>query len=213
MDINEFNDCYINPLDIEKKQYVWEKYDQLKKRNIFYMLPKNKEGSTWYTGFTKKDLNSLIQFIVVFVDANSPLAPERDFNLRMRKSVEIVSPTEKALAEIDNETDLFQEMVHQYFLMTNQMEYEIWFSKMLTVHNMTRVLRRPLTIDALDTDVRAIKSATDVINMLETDLKNRGAMLFRDSRLEKMIVSRATEDDLTGFAEEFAKAPPYQVHE
>jgi hypothetical protein len=211
MDVIEFDECFINPMDIAAKQYIWEKYDSLKKRKVFCTLPKNAEGSDWYKGFSKRDLNSLIQFIVVFVDSKSPLAPERDFNLRMQKTVEVVSPTEKAMREIINETDLFQDMVFKYFLMTNQLEFEIWYSKMQAVHNMTKVLRRPLTIDALDTDVRAIKSATDVIGMLESDLKNRGAMLFRDSRLEKIIMSRSSEDDLTGYAEEYAQAPPYQL--
>lgn len=181
-------------------------------RKVYWEKPDSEE----YDQYIKKDFNTLIKYVVLLIDPESPFADEKDLGIRMMKVMRVLQIGEHVrdhlYKEITTFGDVVNKMIFQFFKRINSHLYETWFSMKTNIHHMNEYLRKPLIAGKDGTvaaDINARRQLSATITELMYDLIELEYQIFPDQRLQKIISERADDDGLGGFAEEFAQEPKY----
>lgn len=203
-----YDDMTYNPFDVQEGQFIWERYPVFGRRQILSTLPDHDGYKSW----SLIDLDKLVRVMVLFVDPESPLAGETDFDFRKKESIRLVKPTAKVVKEIEEEGPIFQAVVYELFKLANSYQYEAWWSMKMNFHIMNREMRRPpKTFDASTLNARRMLSAGMDEQLLA--IAKMESALFSDKRIEKLINDAAMADDIGGWVEEFAEDAEWKVQE
>lgn len=208
--LEDFDDMSLNPFAVAKGTFMWEHYDELKRRPGLCRLPPESVGPP-YDEWLDSDLDKLIKFLVIFVDPESPLAKEPDYDFRREEAMNIVAVKEGTNThdEIVAEGPVFQIVMFELFKYVNSYTYESWFSQKMNFHIMSSELRKaPAAFDA--TTLNARRQLALSMEELRTDLIKIESTLFPNARIEKMVSDIATEDQVGGYPEEFAEWPAWK---
>lgn len=204
--VEDFNKMEFNPFATNEMLMV-DKYKKLRRRRAFRARHK------------LIDLDTLLRFVVVFVDPQSPLSEERDFDERMSKAVKVMEIEEgsnefleiyrQPIEELGNYVPgtLLENYIFEYFKMVNNHEFELWFTLKMDYHQQCQYLRSPAPADPVAAGLDATRR-----NSVASALKEKMMMvlraedqLFQDERIKGIVVDNATkDDDLAGYAERYA---------
>lgn len=188
-----------NPLAVPQGKFIWEEYKVLSRRPALSQLPKSED----YQGWLKTDLDQLVRFMVVFVDPESPLASETDFDFRKKEAIDSMKVKGRALEEIESEGLLFHAVLLDIFKLANSYQYESWFSLKMNFHILNRELRKnPEVIDAQTMNARRMLAQSQEESL--GVLAKIESTLFPSKRIEKLVNQAAMADEIGGYAEEFA---------
>lgn len=191
-----FEDMTYNPMI---DGYLWKEYPRFRT-----LIPPD--------NWTAENFNNLFQAIILFSDRESPLAEERDIPKRWEKIYKTlaIKPGSPVHTEIEAYGPIFRALMHSYFMLLNDTEYELWLSLKIHFHQMSMALRESLF------NARNIESALNVrqkiaaaMPELRERIQEAEARLFRDEYLQKLIADAAIEDELGGWAEKFARVPDW----
>ena len=195
MDKSLFNQLKFNPFALEEYELMWKVYPDLAKRAPFCSIPEGVEN------FELPDLNKLIKFTVVYVDPLSPLYDEKDFDVRINKSMEVLGfdkEEERFFDFVRSNSTLWNVVLFTYFKMINAHMYESWYTLKVNLHILSAKLR---SAELADSDRRQYtKMITDARDeLLEVEHK-----LFPDEYTMKIVAQKASEGKVTGYAEKYA---------
>lgn len=188
--------------NVKKKGTIWEAYPEFTRRKLFRDLPRTMEQfEDDYVGFGIGDLDKLIKFAIVFIDPSSPLADERDYDLRIVATMEYLgySKKDRFYKEIDEDTYYWHLIMFEYFKMCTHLEYELWFSTWYGLKIQYAKLRNNKSMKETDR-AKLIASLQDQTN----DFIKLSNQLFPDERTKAVVARISTEDSVAGFAEKFA---------
>lgn len=199
----------LNPFNVERGATMDSIYKTLK-GNRFWIVPKTIEYELW----TKSNTDTIIRFVVLLIDPESPHYDERSLDIRMgqcRNALNILSDSVE-FKEIDSFGNVFANVMFEFFKVVNNHIYETWFSSKMNLHQLNKYLRMPPVSDkngSVAADVNARRQLSQVIKDLAFDLIEIEYQLFPDLRLAKIINERAAEDGLGGYAEQYAEDANY----
>lgn len=208
------SDCdgmQFNPFDLKRNELIWDKYPQLTKRRILcqWELPeaKYRPDPRWYDGFKEFHASEVIKYVILFIDTDSPLYEERDFDVRKAIALELLEFTQlsKAKREIEAQTEYLSRVIYNFFILVNNTPYEKWVSLKMNFHQMTRFLRKPLDESSPVTALRVKNETAREIDVFEKGLLNAEYLLFKDDRLKRMISDQAIDQSIVGYPEKYAK--------
>jgi hypothetical protein len=186
-----------------------EHYPRLEKVKAFSFIPEEYEELGW----DKFNLSTFLKFIIVFIDDQSPLFEERNFEKRKAEARKIVGIKQDSLEyeELHSEGMMFRELIYEYFRLIHSIEYEQWFSYTMQIHAFNKYLRRPLTSnpDKLSADVNSRNNLMKQIDTFTEKLQSLEAVIFNDDRLIKIINEKAVQNSIGGYAERFASLPEW----
>lgn len=188
--------------NVKKKGTIWEAYPEFTRRKVFRDLPRTMEQfEDDYVDFGIDDLDKLIKFAIVFIDPSSPLADERDYDLRIVATMEYLgfSKKDRFYKEIDEDTYYWHLIMFEYFKMCTHLEYELWFSTWYGLKIQYAKLRNNKSMKETDR-AKLIASLQDQTN----DFIKLSNQLFPDERTKAVVARISTEDSVAGFAEKFA---------
>lgn len=188
--------------NVKKKGTIWEAYPEFTRRKLFRDLPRTMEQfEDDYVDFGIGDLDKLIKFAIVFIDPSSPLADERDYDLRIVATMEYLgySKKDRFYKEIDEDTYYWHLIMFEYFKMCTHLEYELWFSTWYGLKIQYAKLRNNKSMKETDR-AKLIASLQDQTN----DFIKLSNQLFPDERTKAVVARISTEDSVAGFAEKFA---------
>lgn len=202
----DFSEMQLNPFGT--KGFMFNAYPEFSRRKVFSTIPPGKTYNEW----TDEDLDLLIRVIVIMVDPESPLAEEHDFEQRRKQSLICVKGhlNDKVLHEVHFQGRLFSQLVYHFFKIVNDIPYESWYSMKIAFHEFTRQIRRPIPDDADAGIINARAKIGPAMTEIERVLKEKQVALFRDKRLEKLVLEEAADQEVGGWAEEFAEEPDWK---
>lgn len=231
---SDFEQMAYNPKKVPKGKLFWEYYQAFnpkKNKNLYGLCTTSaKSGANVVDeGYllVEEVLEKVFVFIVLFVDSQSPFANETDFDARKRAVLLYLEYTsekyktnnhiQKALKVInpkkdDEQSPVFEKLIHIYFLYLNNYDYESWISYKILFHRYTNYLRVDFSPNN-NGDIRAdaegrIKIAKEMPN-LQAMIEELEVKLFKDERLKAKILEKALEDGYAGYAEKNAENLPF----
>jgi len=175
------------------KGTMCETYDVFARRKIFSEPPQGWSLVSW---------DKLIKFVVLFVDEESPASKERDFDVRKKVCYKLLKEVE--IQEVEIEGYFFRTLIGEYFKLAHSTTYELWLSLKIAFHAITSQMREPLSGDNAEDQARIRSRTAQEARKILEELQAQEAILFKDSRLQKMIAQRVEEDSAIGWAERFA---------
>lgn len=185
-----------NPMVVSKMKRIWNVYPDFKRRPILCSIPPDSEE---LENFDLLDLDKLLKFVVLFIDPLSPFANEKNFDIRIKASLDALGYSTKLLfyRQVRDNTEYFQEILFEYFKMIHSLRYETWFSINSSFHISNKELRQ----EGLDAKKRVDISRSQIDNLdMITKLENS---LFPDELTKKIIADKATQG-MKGYAEKYA---------
>ena len=146
----------------------------------------------------------LIRFFVLFIDPESPFAKIRDFRVRKDKSKEAIGDAKgripkKVNKEIESCGQIYQLIQSEFFKLVHDSDYVHWVSLRTVYETLTDRLRSP-TI-ATDDAMLIVKQ----IDMLKENLENVEKKIFSDSRILRQVADEKQRQQITGYAERYAR--------
>lgn len=192
----DFSKLANNPVGVSFDKYIWEVHPRLARRKIFC------EPQDDIKNFSLLDLDKLLRFVIVFIDPTSPLADEKDFEHRIRASMEALGfdERERFWKEVEGNTLYFHSILSAYFAMCHAIRYETWFSKKMAIHNINTKLRSGSW--KTESEQRQALKMQDDLSYELIDLEHS---LFPDEYTYKIIQEQATADKFVGYAEQYAE--------
>jgi len=205
----DFEGMEFNPYGVFGDTLIYNHYKRLKQVPAFSKLSKfHKE-----LGWRGKNLSNLLGFVIVFIDTQSPLFGERDFVKRKAGAVKAMHIDKESLEweSIEQEDDLFSDMIFEYFKMIHDADYEQWFSFKMQIHDFNKFLRKALTDDPkrITTELNARKALMKEIKNMKEEMQELQASIFDDARLLQMMSKKAVQNSIGGYAEKHAKLPTF----
>lgn len=171
---------------------------EFKRRESFATLPK-KEG---YEDWSMEDVSNLGKCVVVYSSPDGPLKTERDINIRLIASCERVGISEgsRVYDEVINTGWLFLRQTHEFYAMTYTIDYELWISSKMQLHQLMAKMRSPVG----ESKVTERISLSKIIEDMAVDVQRLEARVFSDMTLMLKIAEHITGDDtLEGYAEAY----------
>lgn len=206
--VKSFDKMEFNPFNVPKGILIQDFYPVFKKRVIYHSPQQTSEDI--FT-FTSTQWDSIIRFIVLFVDIQSPFYEERDFELRRDLCLRALGIKDDMVIDAINSNNTFYtKALFEYFKAINNYKYSLWFAKRTSYHKNARILLVDLDTEN-DTEKR-IKVEIDVnkyLTILNEELINLEHELFNDERIKAVVQEEATEKELSGYPERFAKQIEY----
>lgn len=199
---------------IEPHLFLWDYYKGLSKiqfdRPLYdYVdddyIQKQEGAGAW----TIKENDSLLRFLILYADKNSPYHRISDFQYRRKVIIEDFliktlkyQSNSKLVKECENEGEIFDKFLSLYFIVVNDLDYESWFSYRMWLYNANRIIRSFKSFEdstlsaALSNALKQIPSITKAVMELEVTL-------FQDPLMREKIL-QGKGDRVAGFAEKFA---------
>lgn len=208
MDKKDFEHMEFSPFAPFGDTPIWEHYSRLGKIRAFSFIPEEYEQLGW----KKQNLSKLLGFVILFIDVQSPFFENRDYDLRKAEAIKAMKITDKEeLREINEEGEIFQELIHEYFRLINNHIYEQWFTYKSQIHTFNGYLRKPLKADSdkIATEVNARRALLKETEGFTEKLQSLEAVLFNDERIAKLINEKAVQNSVGGYAERFAQQPSW----
>lgn len=206
---DEFTDMELDPFSVPRGGFIFNHYDLFSRGKTFQTIPRRQKA---YQDWENQDLDTLLRVIVVMVDPESPLAEKSDFGYRKVQAVLLcgADKNERVLHEVDAEGPFFSSLVSAFFKVISDMDYETWWSLKQLYHELCRQARMPIPQGADAGLINARTKLPAAIAQTEAELKQKQYVLFKSKRLEKLLISEASKDDIGGYAEEFAEDPEWK---
>jgi hypothetical protein len=211
-DYKEFEKMTLNPFRIAKGKFM-DEYKIFKQKR-FWENPEDGEKESPYNRWTRHEKDMIVRFVVLLIDTESPYYEEKSYDIRVSKCKKALDIVKASVVdkEIDEDGPFMTKVLFEFFKNINNHLYETWFSMKMNLHQMNNYLRRPPAVDkngSTASDINARRQLSQVITELAYELIEIEFQLFPDSRLQKMINDKATDDGLGGYAEQFAENPTY----
>lgn len=213
-DNSEFKKMSLNPFGLKGK--YMDEYKIFKQARFWTKLSGAEEAEK-YEAWVKADVDMIIRYVVLLVDPESPYYEEKSYEMRCAKCKKALGITKGSIIEkeVDEEGPLMGQIMFEFFKTVNDHLFETWFSMKMNLHQMNSYLRKPPIADkngSLASDINSRRQLSQMITELAYELIEMEFQLFPDSRLQKMINDKATDDGLGGYAEQFAENPNYGGH-
>lgn len=142
-----------------------------------------------------------LRFYIYLIAPDSPLALEKDWDLRISKALEYAglsrdSPAYLSFAEGQEEA---QDAAFELFRLYANVKYESWFSTKQSFHILNARLRDNYGLKDADRlrVMREIDEITERLVKMEYEL-------FKEEHIHDIIADRAAAKSLSGYAEKFA---------
>ena len=198
-----------NPLR-HPKEYIWDMYERLRIRTQLTATPdelikSNDDAETKKQKAEALEMKDwLIRCFVLFIDPESPFAKIRDFKVRKDKSKEAIGDAKgripkKVNKEIESCGPVYQLIQSEFFKLVHDSDYVHWVSLRSIYETLTDRLRNP-NIDS-DEAVSIVKQIPSVKDNLEEIEKK----LFSDSRILRQVADEKQRQQITGYAERYAR--------
>lgn len=153
-----------------------------------------------------KNEDNMLRVAILFIDPESILYKEKDFELRLRKSLSMLNIPEdsKALiaAAINGNSKEWQEVMYEYFRLVHNTTYEAWWSLLQSFHQLNKSLR------SNNVKVRERLLVFKEIKAIKEQLLNLEYDLFQDEHIKRAIAKSALDSSLQGYAEKYALPSP-----
>lgn len=189
-------------MNVKRSGLLWELYPEFKRREIFCTLPKAEAYGSW----SLEDVSDLGKCVVAYSDPEGPVCEERDIQKRLEGAIDYigVSKSDKVGKEVMETGRLFLDMTHRYYEMIHGLDYELWLSYKMQLHNFMSLMRSPVSSDKA-TDISARRSLMKEVEEMSLDVMRIEAKVFDDMTLMKKVAERLTgKDEVEGYAEDFA---------
>lgn len=173
-----------------------ELYPALSRRKAFTAIPEGVDN------FSFADLDKLIRFVIVFIDPQSPVYEETDFDYRKALALEALGykKSERFYEEVSENTDLFNSVLFTYFKMVNNLLFEQWYTMYMNLHIVNQKMASP---DAIADSER--RQTSKISKQLYDDLVELQHSLFPDEQTARIMAEKSSEEDLGGYAEQYAQ--------
>jgi len=140
--------------------------------------------------------DKLLRFAILFADPISPLAEERDIEIRKKDILRYMKePGTTWYKEVKDDTENWNEILFNFFVLINNFQYEAWLSLKISFHKLSAELRG--VMDQKD----RVSAGAGLIKMAE-EIKQLEAKIFPDEYTKRAIVNKVS---MTGHAEKYAK--------
>jgi hypothetical protein len=206
----DFKGMELNPFAPFGRTPIFEHYRRLGTHKVFSNIPDRYSKNGW----NKFNMSTLLKYVIVFIDRDSPLWEERDFAQRTRKALDVLNIKDDSLEyfEIEQEGELFQDFVFEFFKLINSHVYEQWFTTKMQVHTFNKYLRQAPDPKNLIKSINTKKALAKEIKQFSEDLVKLESNIFDDERLAKLISDKSTQNAIGGYAEKYADDPKW-LHE
>lgn len=143
-----------------------------------------------------------LRFYIYLIAPDSPLAQEKDWDLRIDKALEYCGMDRNAVAYIDfaDGREEVQDAIFELFRLYANVKYEAWFSAKQSFHILNARLRDNYGLK--DSDRLRIMGQID---QLTERLMKMEYDLFKEEHIHNIIAERAAAKSLSGYAEKFAQ--------
>lgn len=208
MDKKDFEHMEFSPFAPFGDTPIYKHYPRLDKIRAFSYIPPEYEELGW----KEKNLSKLLGFVILFIDTQSPFFEIRDYAQRKADAIKAMKISDKGeLNEIEEEGEMFQNLIFEYFRLINNHTYEQWFTYKSQIHTFNAYLRKPLqaTADKMSTEVNARRALLKQIKEFTEELQSLEAVLYNDERIAKMINEKTVQNSVGGYAERFAQEPSW----
>lgn len=202
-----FEKMQYNPFNVPSGVFIQDFYSLFQRRAIFHSPQQTSEE---IFNLSMSQWDNVLRFIVLFVDIQSPFSSEREFDVRKDLCLSALKIKDPSVIECINSNDVFySKALFEYFKTINNYKYSLWFTKLTSYFKNTKILLS----DEGETDTeKRIKVELDVnkyLTILNEELITLEADLFKDERIKASIKDKAIEEELSGYAERFAKQIEY----
>ncbi len=189
--------CYI-----EKKGYLWKhkplsmRFDPSIKEPLIQAYPPLAVRSKYFPD------DKALRFYIYLIAPDSPLAQEKDWDLRIDKALEycgINRDSEAYISFVEGREEV-QDAVFELFRLYASVKYEAWFSTKQSFHILNARLRDNYGLKDADR-LRVMKE----IDQITERLVKMEYELFKEEHIHDIIAERAAAKSLSGYAEKFAR--------
>lgn len=138
--------------------------------------------------------DGLVRAAALLCQRDSPLGREKDWGVKAAKAKELLG--------VDINVPEWPEIVYEFFRMAHDIQYEVWWSQVASLHIMTANLR---AAGMKDNDrLRLIKE----VEAVASSIMEYEAGLFQDAGLMAIVKEQALEASFRGFAEQYSLTSP-----
>lgn len=195
-------------IDPYAKGMVWDRYSEFAMRKDLCSIDTFTFGRLDEEPPTLAELNRLIVFVAFLVDPGSPFYKERDFEARVRKSMEASGVDGTSLKSmVLNRHWWYGRVLSAYLKLVHTHEFETWISTLMNYHEMMAYLRLPMT--AFADDVEKMMNTREKIQKASPavldQLKQLELKIFPAPAITETVATTITEDGIGGWAEYFAQ--------
>lgn len=181
------------------------RYSKIARRKFFTQVPNFEETDGYVTGEfplirqpNDEELDKMVIFVALFIEPmNNPLANEKDFSFRRGAAMELAG-----IVDGDNLFEIITKghpwcsaMISEYFRITQNLDYEAWFSYKMQFHKRAAAIRDNIDLSSKDLDL-------DILKKKVVEYESR---LFPDERVRKMVEEDSTAMQNIRWAERYAK--------
>lgn len=210
MTAKDFDNIEFNPLAVKDGELIQNKYDYLKRRDVFTEpLTERDDAEEVDPNDNKHTLSDIIKFVILFIDMDSPFWGENDFDERITQCLKWaeIKKTDRAYYHIMNETVWYQEIMAKYFAYVADSEFEEFVSRTMSLRNLNAFLRSGINSDDPEKSTKAHSDLQKTIGGLRESLDKLQAKIFpKNRKLQKKIVQYTeSKDNFQGHAEKRAK--------
>jgi hypothetical protein len=186
-------------------------------RKITEVYPLLGQSKYWKSEAFKKtvkgssiDTDLLIRASLFICDENSPLSHIVDFEYVLEESCNLLSIPSRSQtrSEIEEVGEHFRKTCYVLFKALNNHTFELYWSMKVQFHYFTSEMRTPLIPDeknSLSSLLNSRKSLSETTLELKKSMEEIGSSLFKNKGLQTLIIDVANEEEIGGFAEEFAE--------
>lgn len=189
-------------MNVKRSGYLWELYPDFNRRTVFCLPPKSEAYKNW----SLQDVSTLGKCVVTYSDPTGPMRDERDITMRLKGTLNYMDiKSGKVYDEIMSIGRLFLDMTHAYYEMIYSLDYELWISSKMQLHNFMAKLRAPIGDTEKSTDLTARRGLMKEVEEMTADVLRIEMRVFKDATLMKRLAEHISgKDSLEGYAEEFA---------
>lgn len=207
--MNEYAKLRYNPFDVPMGTVIWKHYPKLSRRHWLSTVPKElfkkkEDGEPP----TEKELSLLVSYVILLVDKASPFYSVTDYEERRDACIHALRiPHSGMVYKAIKSLHWWYELVMtDYFHVSNDPDFETWFSLKMSAHHAKVFLRRPIINNE-------ISLRTQLINTIEKNDQQILALerkLFHDAGpdIQEMVVEAVTSDLYQPYAELHAQNYP-----
>ena len=196
-----------NPFAFTMDTMIWDYYPDFKVRSYlgggeFGPSSFAKMGIIDHKRWKAKMSSLVIRFVILFIDTESPFFKERDLERRKAAVLDLLNIKEGSLVykNIMEESSYYQSVVHAYFVLLNNIDYEHWFTVKKNYHNFTKHMRN----DSGNLSGNEKINLTKQIESFRMDVIIAEDRIYNDPKLKEIINRKATEESIFGYPEKYA---------
>ena len=222
--VSDFDGMELNPFKVPKGEFIFDYYQILKASRVFGKIPDPEEREAardfvTYKSWSQKQLDLLLRFIVLQIDPESPLFEITDLEKKKESAKTLLQKKypedkwSKVWVEIDEELELYNQKLYEFFVIVNDHDYEHWYSLKIQLHRFNAELRGNFREDkdgSIEKNLNSRRYISKEIKNLKNELDSVEIRLFPDNkRLAKKIATLSMAEAIGGFAEKYALIGPW----